>query len=373
MAAGQWSLALDPATPKSIRDLIDYFGHVFVFDTRMDAGISDADMIKDSRWGGVVRIRATPWDVGGANMNTWLGDEDGKGPTYQTTITGTGATFAAFIALLLASVGSVTSGTISAVAGTQTISYGGMTSANPPVSAREAIINLCSIFGAEWRVNKDWTFDAAAVGSSAMFKTTPTAVAMRRSSGRDLSITGLPVTQLDVSIDAEEWFSGSLVQDATGVWTFANGSTSPYKDGHGNNLTTDGWVKRTVSSLTPHASAATLAANLVAAGQVLRNAVTLSTDEFDIGRDVVVGDWIWVYDADGSMVDTTNQVRYRGSTIYPLKLRTLAITWPIERGMGVWYRDKNAVWTDLTNYVLWEQPGVTFEVGAAVRALLTKP
>jgi hypothetical protein len=37
--------------------------------------------------------------------------------------------------------------------------------------------------------------------------------------------------------------------------------------------------------------------------------------------------------------------------------------------MGVWYRDANGKWTDITNYIVWETPGVTLEIGAQSRPL----
>jgi hypothetical protein len=541
MAAGQWTLGLDPATPYATRQLLDFFGHVYVFDSPMRTGLSDATMIAASRWGGVVRTHPTPFALGGANMITWLGDEDGKGPIWETAKTGTTATFATFIGLLLPT--SVTSGTLGAVAGTRTATY-------QWVTPRAAIDNVCALFGAEYRVNKDATFDAAAINTGVIFKTTPTAVAYKKSSGRDQSITGISVTQLDVLADVEEYFTRSLVQDATGAWTgdssggivfrsigtdsdgtlnawtqvagvwtiasnlvsspttasalivagssawrdltywlrfkwttgtapnavihcdgtvanfiigqltsttlslqkmvgsvltsVATAALSPvngtfywfkitavgtgyevdiYSDvsGHASSLlatcngvvadagvqsgmigirtavgvtvsTTHGgafinvvtvatptnykdllgntlqMTKPTISTITSAANAAGLAASIIATTG-LRQEITLSTDEYDIDRDVVVGDWIWVYDADGGLVDTTNPVRYRGSIIYPAKVRVLAITWPIERGMSVWYRDKAGVWTNLTNYVEFEAPGATFEVGAPIRAL----
>jgi hypothetical protein len=363
MSTGQWSLKLDPAIQKTTRDLLDYFGHVYVFDAPQRPGQSDATMIANSRWGGILRRRQTPWDLAGVNMIGWLGDEDGKGPIMETPgVNGVGSTFAGLLSGILTYVPAVTAGVATAVAGTGTGVYINIT-------PRAAIDSLCLIFDAEYRVNKDATIDTAPSTSAAMFKQTPTAVAMRRSSGRDLNVTGISVTQLDVSIDAEEYINRQIVQDTTGAYTAAAGVTETRKDLHGNLIK---MTKLTVSTLTANANAAAVAAKLVAASQTLRNAVTLTTDEFDIARDVAVGDWIWVYDADGTMVDTTNPVRYRGSIIYPIKLRVLAITWPIERGMSVWYRDKAGVWTDLTNYVLFEAPGASFEVGAIFRAFANK-
>lgn len=367
MASGSWNLTLDRTTPKATRDLLLYFGHVFTFDSPMRAGLSDTAMLATSRWGGVLRRRQTPWQLSGTNMISWLGDEDGKGPLLEAAVTKAASTFATWVTSLLPA--AVALGTVTAGGATVANTYGGTGAGQTPITPRAAIDNLASICGFEYRVTKSAVFDADVVGGTGLFKQTPTAAAIRRSSGRDLNITGLPVTQLDVAIDSEEYITRSLVHHATG-YAAQGGAASPYKDLLGNALS---MTKLFESTATPTANGAAQATNLVNAGQVLRNQVTLGSDEFDINRDVVVGDYIWVYDEDGSMVDTTNQVRYRGSVIFPLKLRVLAITWPIERGMGVWYRSGAGVWTDLTNYVLFESPGVSFEVGAATRALLTKP
>jgi hypothetical protein len=359
MAAGQWSLQLDPSTPKSVRDILAFFGHIFVFDTPMRPGLADATMIATSRWGGILRRHGpTPWDFSGVNMIAWLGDEDGKGPILETAVTGAGSGFAGFVTSILAQCPAVTIGTATAVGGVFSNTYQWIT-------ARAALDDLRVFFSAEYRVNKNATLDYAPIGSAAMFKVTPTAVAMKRSSGRDLSVSGLSVTQLDVSIDAELYVVRVELVDATGAHTPA-GVVTTYKDLNGNLIKMTQVVN---SPLTPNASAATVATGQLTALNVLRNQITLTSDEYDIDRDVAVGDNLYVYDVDGTMVDTTNQVRYRGSLIFPITVRVLSITWPIERGMGVWYRDLNGVWSDLTNYVLFEAPGVTFEVGAAALPL----
>lgn len=371
MQAGSFTVTLNVDTPRSVLETIGNFGHIYTFDAQqIRHGLSDATMISLARWGGPVRIRPTTREVGGANMIVWLSDEDGKGVLLETTLgSGAGQAFAVYVnALIPGRVTAIHIGTLTAVAGTtKTIYPIGM-------SARAVMDDLCRIFSAEYRVNKDWTIDTAPVGSTAMFVQTPTAAAIRRSSGRDLGITGISVTQLDVSIDAEEYFVRAMVHDGTGAYTSV-GTGATYFDGFGNALLMN---KLFEQPNLPTAEAAALATTLSTNGAVLRNAVTLTTDEFDIDRDVKVGDWIWVYDEDGAIKDTTNQIRYRGSFIYPMKLRVLGITWPIERGMSVWFRPSKAVvtgadWVDLTNFVEFEPPGASFEVGAPVRALLTKP
>lgn len=360
MAAGQWALQLDPTTPYAVRSLLAFDGHVFIFNAPPRSGLSDVTMISGAQWSGVLRRTPTAFGLAGANTIIWLGDEESKGPILEANIGAAGTAFATYLAALLAICPAVTAGTATAVAGTRGAVY------TEPLTVRAALDNLCAVFGAEYRVNKDATIDTAPVGSSAIFAQTPTAIAMKRSSGRDLSIVGLSVTQLDVATDAEDYFTRSLVQDTTLAWTAAAGSAPPYNDMHGNVVK---FAKAAVSSSTANADAPTLAANLVAAGQVLHREVSLAVDDYAIRRFLQAGDRLGVYDIDGNLTDPTNPVRYQGAIIYPATVRINAVTWPIEQGMGVWYRDKVGFWTNLTNYVLWEQPGVTFEVGAPVRAL----
>lgn len=371
MAAGKWNIGLDPSTPKAIRDVLDYFGHCYVFDaSRIRPGLSDTTMIALSRWGGILRRRKTPWDIAGTNMICWLGDEDGKGPIIESKIGGAGtpSTLNNYVVNALVGPGNVapavTAGNVVAGGTTHDPGYQWIT-------VRAALDSAALIWGAEYRVNKDFSIDVQLVGATPSltprwFAQTPTAIAMRRNSGRDISIAGLSMTQLDVSVDAEEYFVRAIVHDGTGAYTASAGSATPYKDGQGNLIK---MAKIFEQSNTPNAVAAAVGASLVSAGEILRYEITQASDQFDIDRDVIVGDYIYVYDHDAAVVDITKQVRYRGSIIYPMKHRVMAMTWPIERGMSVWYRSGAAVWTDLTDYVVWESPGVTFEVGAPVRPL----
>src|SRR5439155_848844 len=93
MAAGQFHLELDPNTPKTIRDALDFFGHIYIFDAQMRQDIGDTSMIAASRWGGIIRRRPTPFGVEGVSMIAWLGDEDGKGPIMETSLGSTLHTF----------------------------------------------------------------------------------------------------------------------------------------------------------------------------------------------------------------------------------------------------------------------------------------
>lgn len=360
MASGQWDIALNPQTPRSIRDVLGMYGHVYIFLTRQVPGQSDAAMIASAIWGGWLRNRPTSWELVGVNMIAWLGDENDKGKIYEAQVNNAAFTFGQSITNLINNAsGAIHLGAITAGGATKTLPY-------QWVDPRQAIDHVCSVFGNEYRVNKDGTIDAGP--SSALFVTTPTAAAMLRSSGRSDGITGISVTQLDVQTDIEDYVTRAIVHDGTGAYTGNTGSATSYKDLYGNLVV---FSKIYEEPNTTAAEAAGHAATLVAGAKVLRRQVKLASDEYAVTRDVNVGDWIWIYDEDGGVVDTANPVRYRGTIIYPMKIRVMGITWPVEQGMGVWYRSVDGVWTDLTNYVLFEPPGATFEVGAPSRAVVT--
>jgi hypothetical protein len=174
------------------------------------------------------------------------------------------------------------------------------------------------------------------------------------------------VTDLGVDTDAEEYVTRIDLHNAAGSYNNVNGAATPYKDLFGNLIQV---TKVVESNLTPSAQGAAAAAAMVAAQQVLRRQIKLTSDLFDVDRSVRVGDNIWVFDEEYDLVDQANQVHFRGAIIQPVVQRLLSSTWPIEEGMSVWNRDGDGNWTDLTDYVAPEGPGVTLEIGAALRPL----
>jgi hypothetical protein len=58
-------------------------------------------------------------------------------------------------------------------------------------------------------------------------------------------------------------------------------------------------------------------------------------------------------------------VLYRGNTLMPRKMRVHSVQWPIASGMGVYYRDANGAYLDLTPFVAFEDgQATTYEVGS---------
>lgn len=364
MQAGSWSLDLLPDTPKDVRSQLLDYGHVFVYEGELvRPGLGDAAMIAMARWGGILRGRPTRFSITGVNMIAHLGDEDGKGAIIESKIGGAGTP-----SLLSTYVGALVGiGNPAPAVGVGVVTAGGATH-DPGYqwqTVRSAFDSMMQIWGAEYLVRKDCTVDVALIGSSTIFRQVPTAIAVRRTSGKDNILTGLRVVELEIESDSDDYITRSIVVDAVGGHHGANGAATPYTDLFGNPIKIAQIID---SSNTPAASANGVAARLVAQRQVVRSQVTLRTDDYDIPKDVMTGDYIWVYDATGDLVDVANQVWYRGR-FYPVKLRVLATTWPVESGMSVWYRGNDGGWLDLTRYVVKEPAGVSFEVGSMSRRL----
>lgn len=94
-----------------------------------------------------------------------------------------------------------------------------------------------------------------------------------------------------------------------------------------------------------------------------------STEAPQLHRFVRVGDEVYVYDLEAGIVDTGQQILYRGETISPAKLTVIDITHPNEASQGYYIRPNGTTITgadylDITPYVIPEAPGATLEVGS---------
>lgn len=367
MQLGNWSLQLAPETPRQIRDALDYFGHIAITTGRVNPAVQGDGLLNSARYVGVVTGRTlaapgAPGYLSGAGMAFWLGDQDDKGAVFETAVNLSGSTFQSAIGLLLPSSGSVTAGFIStSVPGTLTQSYRW-------VSPRTAISSVCALMGgtgtaaAEFRVNGDATLDAGLV--SELFVTSPTAAIVRRVSGPDQSLRALK-GDLQNAADVIDYTTRAVVlAGSTPTAGSADAATVPYNDLHGNPVK----LTRVDSQPDTAAGNATAAANaLLAQYTGVRNALNLTTDEYDIRGDVHVGDYVYAYDPDSGIVDLTKEVRLRGELIHPMLLRCVELDWPILPGYGAAYRDRHGVWTDLTDYLVPETGPTTVVVGATTR------
>ncbi|MEH0586237.1 fibronectin type III domain-containing protein [Streptomyces sp. B21-106] len=377
-ALGQWEVKLLPQTPRDVLDALDYFGHIAIVPGRLDPAQYGDNLLTAARYVGVVRTKtigddgrtSAPQDdlsLGGVGMAFWLGDEDGKGDVYENAVEPASASFATTINMLLPASGAVTAGTIYSVSGQYTGSH-------RYESPRTAIGYVCDTMSTtsvpvSWRVNGNATLDAGP--DSNLFVVNPTCVITTKDAGEDMSLRALPGS-VDVTRDVED-YTTRVVLLAEGEGTsIATGAAdiSPataYKDLHGNPLK----LTRLVSeSDTASGNAVTRAQLQLNRFTSTRNALTLSTSDYDVHGSFVVGDRVWVYDPDSGLVDTSTEITFRGNRINPIKLQVTETNWAITDGYTVAYRTAAGVWINLTDYVEFETDGTsTVTVGDFSRQL----
>lgn len=361
-AQGEWTLRLSEDTPQQVRDALTFYGHIAILPGELPVAQYGDALLASARYVGVLR----GWDAAdgrtlkGSGMAFWLGDEDGKGDVFEAPTVFSNETFANTIRGLLPPSGSITEGTLFSVAGT----YSGKHQWQNP---RQALTYVTDTFGAEFRVNYTGTLDAGLVNQ--LYVTTPKAILLRKGFGADLSLRALP-GRMQMGVDVEDTTTRVvLLAEGEGtsiVTAAANAPATPYKDIHGNPIK----VTRLVSE------SGTEAANAPARAQLqlnrfvnARRAVQLSSNDYDVKGTFVVGDYLNVYDPDNGFVDTTREVYWQGERLNPMALRCVEMTWPVEAGWTVAFRDVNGTWIDLSPYYVPESGETTIVVGDLPRGL----
>jgi hypothetical protein len=382
MAVGAWSLNLEPTTPRSLVDVLSsgYFGHVAIATGRHDPRVEGDSLLTSARYVGVLtggtfnsNISGNGPQLSGDGMATWLATPNKVGAVIESPLSYTAATFATVINGLLPT--SVHAGTIHSIGAA---TYTGAFVWTDPRTALTTFCGLMSTGAAatqtvEWRVNGNATLDAGHV--SDLYVTTPVTAIVARNAGVDMALRGLPgVTQ--VIEDVKDFTSrvvvlagGSGASTAVGVANIADvGGTNPYKDLFGNTVQ----MTRMVSASSVSSFNATAAAQTAILPYTLpRDQVKITSQEYDITGELAVGDYTYVYDPDSGIIDTTQEVVFRGQRLNPALLRVIELDWPVTVGMTVAFRDKNGVWYDLTDYVVWDSGDTTVVVGGYNRALVS--
>jgi hypothetical protein len=363
-ALGSWQIKLKSGTPRDVLDALDYFGHVAIIPGRLDPLQYGDNLLTTARYVGVVRTKTigddgrtnAPMDdlsVGGVGMAMWLGDEDNKGSVYENSVEPASATFADTINMLLpaSGAGAVTAGTIYPVAGLYT-------GRHQYESPRTAITYVCDTMSTDsvpvsWRVNGDGTLDAGP--DEDLFVTEPTCVLMAVGSGEDMTMRALP-SSMDVTRDVEDYTTRVVLLAEGEGTTIATGSAditpaTGYKDIHGNPLNMTRLVSESGTETANATTRAQLALNQYTS---TRNALTLSTADYDVHGTFQVGDRVWVYDPDAGLIDTSTEITFRGQRINPIKLQVTEANWAVTAGYTVAYRAGDGTWTDLTQYIEFE-------------------
>lgn len=360
---GQWSVALRPDAPTGIAEQL-MFGHVVIVPGHLNPVERAAEMLTAARYVGVVNeVRASAGGLvlSGLGLESWLGDDEGKGPHIEHPAGAlTGLSFADAIRALLPTSGAITEGTLyTGVPGTYTGNHAYQTS-------RTAIDYVCDTMGGEWRVTTTGELDAGPAAS--LFNFNPTCVIVRKDAGRDITLKALPGGVESVRSGKGYTTRVVLVAAALAGGT-ADATVVPYKDLHGNPVHITRVLDEQDDTLIANAAARAQAA--LTATNVIATTTRLSATDFDIAGDFQPGDAVWVYDPDAAVFDEGNEVKFRGRVIYPATVRVVSVTWPILDGYTVAHRSGDGVWTDLSPWVQWESEGGDVEVSDVLTSPLS--
>lgn len=381
---GSWSIKLRskagrdengkplPAAPQELLDLFAvtdgpdaFLGHIIVTSQAFDP--LEVDVLALSRYTGVLReskFSSDDVEIAGSGLVYWLGDLQERGPIFDDELSLEGESFVDGITAILPD--AIVPGNIIPEVGTASANY-------LFVTARAALEDWLSLFGAEYYITPQGELNAGTPASLFPSYNNPTTFVIRKGSGADMNLKPLPLASATMSGDmtnfATKVISLVQVEETSFLEGMAEDSTAK-RDLHGNLVSiTD--INNETTTLAANA-AARAAARLAQIG-VPRTSVELSTENYDIHGDFKPGDSIWVYDIPSGLYDLTNEIEFRGQTYWPVKLRVLEITYPVTKGMGVYFRapTPSATIYDLTPYFVPEPAGTSqIEVGAFTRSMI---
>lgn len=429
MAAGTFTIDLDPETPEHIKALSNNaFMQIIVTACHVDSeAISVASLIGLARYAGIYRKRSDDrcqWE--GAGLAVMLGDEDGKGNTYAEDTTPTARP------LYDGANTSVIANNVFRATGANGITIGTITSSATPTkkikikagqSPREVLDSACDLFTTsgsnpkEWRINPDGSLDVSVRSTLFPTATTPTCLAAPAANAGVVSaeVDILPVTKFEQADDWEDYTTELVVTYDAPDYAFGEayvvGDTVVATDGtyyrcklahtsSGANLPPNGtyWAAKD-----PYGTATTATTYLDLAGddvlfrQVDSSNATLDadtaddvadrrlgrvddpdrrpglwSDAFDVGAVCLPGDTIWVFNPDAAIYSLSNRVEGAGGMVFPLASRVRSIEWPIRAGMGVYTVVGGATVTDVTEWVVPDERDARVEVGSPRRKLLRR-
>lgn len=399
MAPGTFQVTLSSSlTPNSIINSIDPWGQILVHTTRVDENtMANQDMIKQARYVGVVQNLEYAFEsfvVSGKGTMAYLGDTDSRGLVVaETSASG--------------SVRSYTNDSLSDVLDrTTSTPYGllrtGDTASQQAVRTKSgSIINpttgtttytgdhylesvykavkyVCEHFDAEFYVdNEGYLYAGRPEDIFAGHDTDPTAIIIREGQGEDPNIEGFIPASITTGFNAEEYIT-KVELIPTGAskevsMAEATVSTNEYKDLFNENLKRIQVVK---DASAVESNYQTRANKALSEYNRLKKTVNVSLEGYDISGSFKTGDKIFIYDPQVGFEDTQskansesrdiNQVVYQGQTLNPEKIRVVGMSYPVQEGMGVYYRNSstgNII--DLTDYVEFEDGGISLEVGDA--------
>ena len=360
---GSFSIELDPAASMLLATQVAEGGHIVITPTPANPlELSDASILAQAMWTGVVTEPPVDGKISGWGAGWWLGGNgQHAGDALETmgAVSLAGVTLTSAMSTLLPGTAPIVPGTVDST-GLSTI-----TSQLGILSRWDAVNAAVAYAGAEFIIRPNFTIDAASQALLFPTTTTPTVLVTTNPEPVDMNgLRGIEIATATPAVSFDQYATKVLVVAQSGDGTIATvgqqSRATSYKDGRGNTAV----LKRFVNMpATPGANAATMA-QAVLNLSTLRKGLSVTAKSDRLGRVIQPGDSVWIWAQDAGIIDTANQVTYRGETISPVKVRVYSISWPVEDGSGVYYRDLNGVYIDLTRYMVWEDDDTVLEIGA---------
>ena len=362
MKPGQFAVRLHRDAPSSVLATIEKFDHVVITPNRLQpiGAYSDANVLSSAIYTGVIDTKRDVTEFSGFGLGFWLGTDDGLGDVLDTAVSNVAGSLSTWITALRP--GSLAAGTVNNT-GTSTLTY-----SYQYMSRREAIDHMCRAVGAEWRINPNGTLDAATPANLFANYTTPKAVMTRKPEGTEGGLVGLEAVDVVRSTDVRGYTTKVIAVGKAGDGSQLPVGTatqsSPYKDLLNNAVV----MERLIDAPNEPANNITLlASSVLAMYGSQRQSLKLSSNTHLASVRVRPGDRVWVYDQRAGLVNSANQLVWRGELITPVLLRCKAVTWPIGGRMGVYVRRSGAtpVYTDISDWVEREDDPTEWQVGTS--------
>jgi len=403
MSPGNYSVNFSQEfTPTEIIEAIKEWGHIVLTPQQVDVTtLADSDILSSATYTGIVLNRTLEdgtVTVSGQGLELYMGDGAAKGMVIAESnnigkvrvYTGTTLAETLFnstaqtnkpLGLMLDEAGNtqaITQGTINNPAST----YTGQHFVETALSALKFVSETLDV---EYRVNPQGTLDAGPAANlfNGVGTSEPNTIVVKSAYGEDPALEGIVPQGLRTEFDATDWvsrvdFTGEVgfFDTATDVAGEANLSSNPYKDLHGNALKRVGLVQE------PDIPAASLndrASTMLNELSRVKKVLNLDLTQYEVNGDLSAGDFIYAFDPDIGFVDSSAdataesrdlyEVTFRGEVINPVKVRVIGLTFPVIDGMGVYFRDKDGNYTDLSEYVQYENGSAQVELGDVIRTI----
>ena len=244
-------------------------------------------------------------------------------------------------------------------------------------SAYKSLKTICTSLDAEFKMQNDGTIDVGPRTSlfTGHEDSEPTGMIVRRLSGLDAGVKGYSGADLKTEFNAEDFVSRvELIASNYGKEINlgqADAKDNPYKDLHGNELER---IQILSENEVPDSMRNIRAEAYLNEYNKVQRTLSVGLEDYDLSGDIGVGDVIFVFDPEVGFEDTQDEatlenrdrheIAYQGQILNPVKIRVMGLSFPISDSMGVFYRNSEGVYTDLTDYVSFESGVTQVEVGS---------